>query len=110
MKLDARIPSGPIAQKWDQRIADGKLDILKEGKTRKFLANVEQISFSAARSRQLNQRVLYVTERAVFQLSDEGLELIEIAPGVDLQRHILDQMEFIPIMRQVKPMPSKLFT
>lgn len=92
------------------RLANGKLEIIQEGKTRKFLSNVEQISFSAARSRELNQRVLYVTERAVFQLSDEGLELIEIAPGVDLQRHILDQMEFVPIMRQVKPMPSRLFT
>jgi propionate CoA-transferase len=92
------------------RIADGKLEILKEGKTRKFLSNVEQVSFSASRSRELNQRVLYVTERAVFQLCDEGLELIEIAPGIDLQRHILDQMDFVPIMRQIKPMPSRLFT
>lgn len=92
------------------RFADGRLEIVQEGKTRKFLSAVEQISFSAARSRQLNQRVLYVTERAVFQLSDEGLELIEIAPGIDLQRHILDQMEFVPIMRQVRPMSSALFT
>ncbi|MCC6238760.1 MAG: acyl CoA:acetate/3-ketoacid CoA transferase [Phycisphaerales bacterium] len=92
------------------RIGDGQLEIVQEGKTRKFLSNVEQISFSAARSRELGQRVLYVTERAVFGLSDEGLELIEIAPGIDLQRHILDQMDFVPIMRQIKPMSPSLFT
>lgn len=90
-------------------VESGRLRIVTEGKVRKFLKDVEQISFSALRSRQLGQQVLYVTERAVFQLVDEGLELIEIAPGIDLQSQILAHMDFKPIMRNVRPMPRELF-
>jgi propionate CoA-transferase len=50
-----------------------------------------------------------VTERAVFKLTDEGVELIEIAPGIDLQSQVLDLMDFTPIMKNVKWMPEKLF-
>ncbi len=87
-------------------IEGDRLRIVREGKVRKFLKAVEQISFSASRSRQLGQQVLYVTERAVFRLADDGLELIEVAPGVDLQTQVLDLMDFRPIMRDVKPMPG----
>lgn len=87
----------------------GKLRIVKEGCVRKFVRNVEQISFSAKRAQQIHQTVLYVTERAVFRLTELGLELIEIAPGVDLERDILDQMEFTPIMNQVRMMPASTF-
>src|SRR5690606_6413566 len=62
---------------------NGKLRIVTEGKARKFVGEVEHLSFSAKRSRALGQRVLYVTERAVFALTDAGLELVEIAPGID---------------------------
>jgi propionate CoA-transferase len=91
-------------------IENGKLRIVREGKVGKFLKAVEQISFSAARSRELSQQVLYVTERAVFKLIDEGLELIEIAPGIDLQSQVLNLMDFRPIIRDIRPMPAKLFT
>ena len=55
------------------------------------------------------QPVLYVTERAVFELTTEGVELKEIAPGVDLQKDVLDQMGFTPIMKDVKTMDSRIF-
>src|SRR5690606_20888202 len=67
------------------RIDDGKLRIVEEGKVRKFLDQVEQLSFSAQRSLPVGQQVLYVTERAVFRLTSDGLELIELAPGVELE-------------------------
>jgi len=90
-------------------IDNGKVRIVTEGKVRKLVQHVEQVSFSAARSRKIGQEVLYVTERAVFQLTDQGLELIELAPGIDLDKHVLGQMDFEPVIRQVKPMPEDVF-
>jgi propionate CoA-transferase len=88
----------------------GQLRIVKEGAVRKFVKSVEQISFSAARSRQVGQQVLYITERAVFQLVPEGLELIELAPGIDLEKQVLAQMDFRPVIRNVRTMPARAFT
>jgi len=85
-------------------VVDGRLRILNEGKIRKFVGQVEQKSFSAVRAREVGQRVLYVTERAVFRLTEDGLELIEIAPGIDLQTQVLDLMDFKPIVREPKIM------
>lgn len=90
-------------------IAEGRLRITREGRTRKFVADVGQLSYSAEFARRKGQEVLYVTERAVFQLVDEGLELIEIAPGVDLKRDVLDQLDFRPIIRAPRPMPTSVF-
>jgi len=89
-------------------VENGKLRIAREGRIRKFVSSVEQVSFSAARSREVGQQVLYVTERAVFRLVREGLELIEVAPGVELERDILDHMDFRPVIREVRPMPLHL--
>ena len=86
-------------------IHQGKLRIDNEGKIRKFVSSVEQVSFSGPRAIQTKQPVLYVTERAVFQLTAEGLQLIEVAPGIDVQTQILDLMAFAPIVRTVRPMP-----
>jgi propionate CoA-transferase len=91
-------------------LAGGTIRIIKEGAARKFVRAVEQVSFSSRRARQLKQEVLYVTERAVFRLRDDGLELVELAPGIDLQTQVLDVMEFKPIIRNVKPMPAHCFT
>ncbi|SHO42599.1 propionate CoA-transferase [Desulfopila aestuarii DSM 18488] len=80
-------------------IDDGKLHIAQEGNCRKILAGtVEHITFSGEYAMKRGQKVLYITERCVFQLTNEGLELIEIAPGIDLKKDILDLMDFSPIM------------
>jgi propionate CoA-transferase len=89
---------------------NGKLVIVQEGKTRKFLDKVDQITFSGKYARSIKQPVYYVTERAVFKLAEEGMVLIEIAPGIDLQKDILDQMSFTPIIADdLKPMPAEIF-
>lgn len=90
-------------------IADGRLQIVREGSIRKCLAEVEQVSYSGEYARQQRRDVLFITERAVFRLTPAGWELIEIAPGVDLERDILGQMDFSPILRDVKPMPAHCF-
>jgi len=90
-------------------VKDGRLCILNEGATRKFVRRVEQMSFSAARSRQVGQEVLYVTERAVFRLAANGVELVEIAPGIDLEAQVLGLMEFRPAIRSLRLMPAHVF-
>ena len=91
--------------------AGGRLAILHEGRHRKFLAAVEQITFSGAVSAQRGQEVLYVTERAVFRLTPQGVELTEIASGVDLQDDILAHMAFAPIIAASGPakMDERIF-
>lgn len=91
------------------RCVDGKLEILQEGKHVKFKKAVEQITFSGEFANDANQEILYITERAVFRLTKEGLVLTEIAPGVDLEKDILAHMEFAPIMKDVKLMDSRIF-
>ena len=77
---------------------DDKLIILNEGTARKFVQEVEQVTFSGPLAASGAQQVLYVTERCVFALSPDGLELREVAPGVDIERDILAQMDFKPIV------------
>ena len=91
-------------------IKDGKISILQEGRHKKFKVLVEQITFSGKYARALNQNVLYVTERCVFSLRPEGLALIEIAPGIDLEKDILAHMDFKPLIGEdLKQMPAELF-
>ena len=91
-------------------LADGKLRIVQDGQARKFVAEVEHRTFSGAQARKSGLTVLYVTERCVFKLCPEGLELIEIAPGIDLQKDILDRMDFVPVMHsQPTLMDSRIF-
>lgn len=91
-------------------VADGQLKILQEGEKKKFVREVEHITFSGTYANKVGQPVLYITERAVFQLRPEGVTLIEIAPGVDLQKDILDQMEFTPVIADdLKLMDERIF-
>jgi propionate CoA-transferase len=91
-------------------IKDGQLIVEQEGKARKFVSHVDQITFSGKYARKTKQYVLYITERAVFKLEDEGLTLIEIAPNVDLEKDILSKMEFTPrIAPNLKSMPQEIF-
>jgi propionate CoA-transferase len=90
-------------------VRDGKLSIVSEGRVRKFVEQVEQVSFSGQRARAVGQPVLFITERAVFRLTGEGLELIEIAPGIDLASQVLDLMGFRPMIRDIRPMPAHCF-
>jgi propionate CoA-transferase len=78
----------------------GGIRILADGKAMKFVREVEHRTFSGPVAAKSGKTVLYITERCVFRLCDDGIELIEIAPGVDLQRDILDHMEFVPLQRQ----------
>ncbi|MEI8078565.1 MAG: CoA-transferase [bacterium] len=89
---------------------DGQLRIHQEGKFDKFVDAVEHVTFNGAYARKNGQRVLYITERAVFELTAAGLKLIEIAPGIDLERDILQHMAFTPeIATTLKPMPAFAF-
>ena len=90
-------------------VQEGELTILQEGRHRKFVEAIEQVTFSGEYAARLGKRVLYVTERCVFALTPEGLELIEVAPGIDLERDILSQMAFRPIVRQPALMDARIF-
>jgi len=92
-------------------VADSKLRILQEGKEAKFVDRVLQKTFSGRHAAKANQPVLYVTERCVFSLCAEGLELIEIAPGIDLEKDILSHMDFKPVMKSPPGlMDARIFT
>jgi propionate CoA-transferase len=89
---------------------DGLLRILRDGDTKKFVQAVEHVTFSGDVALRSGKPVLYVTERCVFRLTQNGLELIEIAPGVDLDRDILAKMDFKPsIPRKPLPMDKRIF-
>ena len=81
-------------------IEDEKLKIIREGPYKKLVEQVEHMTFSGRTAVMNKQPVLYITERCVFRLTSEGMELTEIAPGVDLQKDILDRMDFKPIIKK----------
>jgi propionate CoA-transferase len=89
---------------------EGRLRIEQEGRSRKFVAEVEQVTYSGRYAIERGQRVLYVTERAVFRATADGLELVEIAPGIDLERDVVGQMEFRPrVSPDLGIMDARLF-
>jgi propionate CoA-transferase len=90
-------------------IGDGRLRIVREGTSRKFVQRVGQVTFSGRFARETGQPVLYVTERCVFRLTADGLALTEVAPGIDIERDILAHMAFRPIMDDVQPMDDRIF-
>jgi propionate CoA-transferase len=90
-------------------IHDGRLVIESEGRSKKFIQAVEHRTFSGEYAVRSGRMILYVTERCVFRLTSEGLALIEIAPGVDVERDILAHMEFTPIIKDPKLMDMRIF-
>jgi propionate CoA-transferase len=100
------LTAGDLDIGWEQ----GKAVIRKEGRHRKFVPKLEQICYSASIGRERGQRVLFVTERAVFRIGAEGLELIEIAPGIDPERDVMANMGFRPrVARDVRQMDARIF-
>jgi propionate CoA-transferase len=91
-------------------VVSGRLRVLAEGRFRKMVRLVQQISFSGEYAVRKGQPVLYITERAVFELTPDGMVLTEIAPGVDLEHEVLARMDFTPIVSpHLKLMPDGIF-
>jgi propionate CoA-transferase len=93
-------------------VESGGLRVMRDATARKFVAQVEHRTFAGRYAAARGQEVLYVTERCVFRLHPQGLELIEVAPGIDMQRDILDRMDFAPIVSEVgevRTMDARLF-
>src|SRR4029077_2766354 len=90
-------------------VVDGKLLIERDGKAKKFVNEVEHCTFSGSFAALNGKDVLYITERCVFRLTKQGLELIEVAPGIDIKHDILDKMAFEPIVRQPRGRDGGVF-
>src|SRR5690606_10967974 len=93
----------------DVRVGGGELRVVAEGEHAKFVPAVTQVTFSARESLARGQRVRYVTERAVFDLTADGLRLLEVAPGVDVQRDVLDLLPFKVLVEEVTTTPPEYF-
>ena len=90
-------------------VDDGQLRIVKEGRSRKFVKRVEQITFNGSYAAEKGVPVLYVTERCVFRRTADGMELTEVAPGIDVERDILAHMDFKPIVKKPALMDARIF-
>ena len=92
-------------------VGDGRLRIRRDGAVRKFVDEVGHVTFSGERAHANGQAVLYITERCVLRLGDQGLHLVEIAPGADLERDVLTRMDFRPhIGPELREMDAAIFT
>lgn len=104
--FNGTLTAGALDIAWE----NGTTIIRSEGKHRKFVPKLEQVCYSAAIGRERRQRAFFVTERAVFRIGEGGLELIEIAPGLDAQRDVIAHMGFVPkIAPQLKIMDKRIF-
>jgi propionate CoA-transferase len=99
-----------FAPRTDSRIADGRLKVIQDGPAKRFVREVQQITFSGKYALERGQEVLYITERCVFRLTLSGLELTELAPGIDLEVDVLKHMEFTPRLADpVRQMDLRIF-
>jgi propionate CoA-transferase len=100
------LTAGDLDVAWE----DGRTVIRNEGRHRKFVPKLEQVCYSASMGRARGQVTLFVTERAVFRVIEGGLELVEIAPGVDVERDVLAHMGFRPaVSRDLATMDARIF-
>lgn len=91
-------------------IEEGKIRIVQEGRKKKFVPEIEQITFSGPQAVAGGQVVMYITERAVFRLTEEGLLMTEIAPGIDLETEVLEQIDFdVIVSPDLKEMDPVIF-
>jgi propionate CoA-transferase len=90
-------------------VEESGLRIVREGRSRKFIQRVDQVTFNGSYAADCGQAVLYVTERCVFRRTREGMELAEVAPGIDIERDIVAHMDFTPIIRNPQPMDARIF-
>ncbi|CAK0765925.1 propionate CoA-transferase [uncultured Gammaproteobacteria bacterium] len=90
-------------------VEDGRLRIIEEGRKRKFVKKVGQITFNGKYAYDRGQPVYYVTERCVFRRARQGLALVEVAPGIDIRRDILAHMDFTPIIGEPGVMDLRIF-
>jgi acyl CoA:acetate/3-ketoacid CoA transferase len=94
----------------DLALVDGRLEIRREGKARKFVPEVEHVTFSGRMALERGANVTYVTERCVLKLRPEGLTVTEIAPGVDLERDVLGQVDVpLQVAEDLRLMDERLF-
>jgi propionate CoA-transferase len=92
------------------QIEAGKLVINREGSSKKCIQEVEHRTFSGEQARKVKQDVIYVTERCVFRLDEKGITIVEIAPGVDLEKDVLSQMDFVPVIpKDLELMDPRIF-
>ena len=97
--------------KSDIIISDNGIRILHEGTTPKFIESVYKIVFSGHQAIKYGQEIMYITERAVFKLTEKGLVLEEVAPGIDLNKDVISKMSFAPIMgNSIKQMDTRIFS
>ena len=90
-------------------VGDGRIRIARQGEVKKLVRAVDQITFSGTEAMKRGQQVLYVTERAVFRLTPQGMALQELAPGADLRRDVLERMEFAPLVPSEPEIMSQSF-
>ena len=91
-------------------VGNGQIKVKNEGKFEKMIPECEEITFSGEQALKQGQKVVYITERAVFELTNEGVMLTEVAPGIDAKKDIIDQMGFEPIIsKDLKTMDERIF-
>jgi propionate CoA-transferase len=101
---------GTLTAKGLELEIDGGVRIVQDGSMQKFVPRVKEISFNGTLARERGQQVRYITERAVFALEEDGITLIEVAPGIDVERDVLGRMGFRPrVAEQVREMDRRLY-
>ncbi|MBT2810151.1 CoA-transferase [Staphylococcus coagulans] len=102
--------SGTLVARGQLSVSNQALHVEQQGQTQKFVSNVSNIDFNADYAKSLQQEIYYVTERAVFQLTQDGLMLIEIAPGLDIERDVIAQMGFRPLVsKNLKTIDTSIY-